>query len=244
MQLLQQITMPTNMQELNDAFVNFQDFLGTIGPLDMAVKGIIIGIVASAPMGPVGVLCVQRTLNKGRWQGFATGVGAALSDLIYAALTGFGLSFIVEIIENPHVAFWMKVAGSVLLFIFGISTFRSNPAKQIKPVSHNKGNLAHNFVSGFFVTLSNPLIIFLFMALFGQFTFVGTETWPQIVGYVFIVIGALGWWFGLTWLIDKIRKRFDVRGIWIVNRVIGAAVMIGSICVALMALTDETISPF
>jgi threonine/homoserine/homoserine lactone efflux protein len=208
----------------------------------MAFKGMIIGIVASAPMGPVGVLCVQRTLNKGRWYGFATGVGAAISDLIYAAIAGFGMSFVVDIIENPIIAYWIKVAGSILLFIFGVWTFRSNPAQQIRPVSKNKSNLVHNFITGFLVTLSNPLILFLFVAMFGQFTFVVNNFVPQIVGYVFIVVGALLWWFGLTWLINKVRNRFDVRGIWIINRVIGVIVMVVSAAVAISVLTGNFFS--
>ncbi len=241
MQLLQQLTMPTNIQEIQD---NFQLLLSQIGPLEMAVKGMIIGIVASAPMGPVGVLCVQRTLNKGRWQGFATGVGATVSDIIYAAITGFGMSFVVDIIENPDVAYWIKVAGSILLFVFGLWTFRSNPAKQIRPVSHNKGNLVHNFVTGFFVTLSNPLIIFLFVAMFGQFTFIVNNPFPQFIGYVFIAVGALLWWFGLTWLVNKVRHKFDVRGIWIINRIIGIIVMAVSAYVAFSVLTDNFIISF
>ena len=222
--------------------LDFQYILDQVGPLEMALKGMIIGIVASAPMGPVGVLCVQRTLNKGRWYGFATGVGAAISDLIYAAIAGFGMSFVVDIIENPIIAYWIKVAGSILLFIFGVWTFRSNPAQQIRPVSKNKSNLVHNFITGFFVTLSNPLILFLFVAMFGQFTFVVNNFVPQIVGYVFIVVGALLWWFGLTWLINKVRNRFDVRGIWIINRVIGVIVMVVSAAVAISVLTGNFFS--
>lgn len=222
--------------------LDFQYILDQVGPLEMALKGMIIGIVASAPMGPVGVLCVQRTLNKGRWYGFATGVGAAISDLIYAAIAGFGMSFVVDIIENPIIAYWIKVAGSILLFIFGLWTFRSNPAQQIRPVSKNKSNLVHNFITGFFVTLSNPLILFLFVAMFGQFTFVVNNFVPQIVGYVFIVVGALLWWFGLTWLINKVRNRFDVRGIWIINRVIGVIVMVVSAAVAISVLTGNFFS--
>ena len=80
--------------------LDYQEILKNIGGLEMVVKGIIIGVVASAPMGPVGILTVQRTLNKGRWFGFATGVGAALSDFIYALITGFGLSFVVDIIDS------------------------------------------------------------------------------------------------------------------------------------------------
>lgn len=223
--------------------LNFQDLLSQVGPLEMALKGMIIGIVASAPMGPVGILCVQRTLNKGRWYGFATGVGAAISDIIYAAIAGFGLSFVVDVIENPIVSYWIKVAGSILLFLFGIHTFRSNPAnQQIRPVSRNKSNLIHNFITGFLVTLSNPLILFLFVAMFGQFTFVVNNFVPQIVGYVFIVVGALLWWFGLTWLIDKVRNRFDVHGIWIINRIIGIVVMVVSAVVAISVLTGNFIS--
>jgi threonine/homoserine/homoserine lactone efflux protein len=222
--------------------LDFQYILDQVGPLEMAFKGMIIGIVASAPMGPVGVLCVQRTLNKGRWYGFATGVGAAISDLIYAAIAGFGMSFVVDIIENPIIAYWIKVAGSILLFIFGVWTFRSNPAQQIRPVSKNKSNLVHNFITGFLVTLSNPLILFLFVAMFGQFTFVVNNFVPQIVGYVFIVVGALLWWFGLTWLINKVRNRFDVRGIWIINRVIGVIVMVVSAAVAISVLTGNFFS--
>lgn len=222
--------------------LDFQYILDQVGPLEMALKGMIIGIVASAPMGPVGVLCVQRTLNKGRWYGFATGVGAAISDLIYAAIAGFGMSFVVDIIENPIIAYWIKVAGSILLFIFGVWTFRSNPAQQIRPVSKNKSNLVHNFITGFLVTLSNPLILFLFVAMFGQFTFVVNNFIPQIVGYVFIVVGALLWWFGLTWLINKVRNRFDVRGIWIINRVIGVIVMVVSATVAISVLTGNFFS--
>ena len=222
--------------------LDFQYILDQVGPIEMALKGMIIGVVASAPMGPVGVLCVQRTLNKGRWYGFATGVGAAISDLIYAAIAGFGMSFVVDIIENPIIAYWIKVAGSILLFIFGVWTFRSNPAQQIRPVSKNKSNLVHNFITGFLVTLSNPLILFLFVAMFGQFTFVVNNFVPQIVGYVFIVVGALLWWFGLTWLINKVRNRFDVRGIWIINRVIGVIVMVVSAAVAISVLTGNFFS--
>ncbi len=217
--------------------LNYQDLLQNIGIVEMALKGAIIGVVASAPMGPVGILCVQRTLNKGRHAGLATGVGAALSDIIYAVVTGYGMSFVIDIIRDVRVAFWIKLAGSLLLFLFGLYTYRSNPAGRVKPVSRNKGTLFHHFLTGFLVTFSNPLIVFLFVGLFGQFTFIlpGNPV-PQVVGYVFIVAGALGWWFGLTWLVDKVRGRFDVRGIWRINRAIGLVVMVVSALMALYTL--------
>ncbi len=214
----------------------------TIGVVDMIVKGTIIGIVASAPMGPVGVLCIQRTLNKGRWYGFATGCGAALSDIIYAVITGYGLSFVVDYIEDPHVLFWLQIIGSVLLFIFGVFTFRSNPVQSVRPVSHNKGNLIHNFITGLAVTISNPAIIFLFIAMFSQFTFIVPDNpIPQSAGYIFIIVGALLWWFCLTWIIDKVRNKFEERGLWIINRIIGVIVMVVSAFVAIWTITGNSI---
>ncbi len=210
-----------------------------IGFLNMIIKGLIIGVVVSAPMGPVGILCVQRTLNKDRWCGFATGLGAALSDIIYALLTGYGMSFIMDTIENDDVAFWIKAVGSILLFFFGFYTFRSNPIDRMKPVSHNKGTLFHNFISGFLVTLSNPLIIFLFIAMYGQLTFILPDSWIlQIVGYLAFVLGAVGWWFLLTWLIDKVRNKFNVRGIWMINRIIGSVVMFVSVLILIHTIRD------
>lgn len=219
-------------------FIPWQE---TIGVMEMILKGTIIGIVVSAPMGPVGVLCIQRTLNKGRWYGLATGLGAALSDIIYAFITGYGMSFIVHFIEDPRILFWIKLVGSVLLFVFGIYTFRSNPVQSIRPVSHNKGTLVHNFVTGFFITFSNPLIIFLFVAMFGQFTFILPDNpLPQVVGYMFVVVGAVLWWFVLTLLIDKVRNKFDVRGIWIINRIIGVIVMLVSAVVVANTLLGNS----
>lgn len=196
--------------------------------IDLLVKGFIIGIVVSAPMGPVGVLCIQRTLNKGRWYGFVTGLGASLSDIIYALLTGYGMSFIFDFI-NANV-FYLQLLGSVMLFLFGIYTYRSNPVQSIRPVSSNKGTYLHNFVTAFFVTLSNPLIIFLFIGLFARFAFVlpGIPFAEQMIGYMSIVLGALSWWFGITYFVNKVRARFNLRGIWMINRIIGIVVMVVS----------------
>lgn len=188
----------------------------------------LIGIVASAPMGPVGVLCVQRTMNKGRWFGFVTGVGAACSDLFYAMITGFGMSFVMDLITNDQTKFYLQILGSILLFSFGFACFRSNPTKKIR-VSKSKGSLLHNGFTAFLVTLSNPLILFLFMACYAQFAFVIPDhPFEMSLGYLSIFAGALLWWWGLTWLIDKVRGKFDDNGTIIINRVIGSIVMIFS----------------
>ena len=116
--------------------------------LDFIFKGLLIGIMASAPMGPIGVLCIQRTLNKGRWYGFITGIGACVSDLIYALFTGFGMSFVMDFIQNERSRFLLQIAGSIVLLIFGIYCYRSDPTKKIhKSNKPSKGSLLHNGIS-------------------------------------------------------------------------------------------------
>ena len=83
--------------------------------LDLLVKGLIVGVVVSAPLGPVGVLCIQRTLNKGRWYGFVTGLGAALSDIGYALITGYGMSFMDDFLAKNQVL--LQIIGSIMLFL-------------------------------------------------------------------------------------------------------------------------------
>ncbi|MBP5258329.1 MAG: LysE family translocator [Prevotella sp.] len=197
-------------------------------------KGILIGILASAPMGPVGILCVQRTINKGRWYGMVTGLGAALSDIIYAAITGFGMSFVMDFVTNEENKSYLQIVGSVILLIFGIFTWRTDPTKNMhERAKKNKGTLTSNGVTAFLVTLSNPLIIFLFMACFAQLAFVLPDRpwWEVLIGFVSIFIGALMWWFGLTWLLDKVRGKFDRSSIVLINRVIGCVVIIVSLII-------------
>ena len=210
------------------------NWLEQVTILDLLVKGFVIGVVVSAPLGPVGVLCIQRTLNKGRWFGFVTGLGAALSDIIYSLITGYGMSFMDELI--------IKV-GSIMLLAFGIYTFRSNPVKALRPVSGKRGSYLHNFITAFFVTLSNPLIIFLFVGLFARFSFVmpGSPVGFQLVGYLAIILGALTWWFSITYFVNKVRNHFNVRGIWVLNRVIGIIVIVASIIGLVLALLGNSI---
>ncbi len=200
-----------------------------INVVDLVFKGMLIGMVASAPMGPVGILCVQRTLNKGRLYGFVTGIGAAVSDIIYAGITGFGMAFVMDFINNEQNKFYLQIIGSVLLLGFGVYTWISDPTKNMRKSGMQRGTFWYNTWTAFLVTFSNPLIVFLFMALFAQFAFVIPDhPFEMVIGFASIVGGALLWWYGLSWLVDKVRTIFDAQGIRIINRVIGVVVIIFS----------------
>ena len=200
-----------------------------VNAIDLAVRGMVVGIVASAPMGPVGVLTVQRTLNKGRWYGFATGIGAAMSDLIYAVMTGLGMSLVMDFIERPTTVLYIKILGSILLFCFGAYTYYTKPAEPHKS-SGKRGSLWHNMFTGFAITVSNPLIVFLFLALFARVGFVVPDhPVEQTFGYVGVLSGAIVWWLILTTALNKLGSRFDMSTIALLNRLLGLLVMVASV---------------
>ncbi|MBQ0048879.1 MAG: LysE family transporter [Bacteroidales bacterium] len=222
-------------------------FESTIDILDGIFKGLIIGVVASAPMGPVGVLIVQRTLNKGRWYGFFTGIGAAVSDMLYAVLAAVGMGllrpfFETHLMGDLTVQWLLQVVASLLLFCFGFWTYRTRPKTNIpKGRTGKKGTLIQNGVTGFFITLSNPIIVFLFLILFARFNFVTPDRFKLGVEFVSVMFGALGWWLGLTYLISKVRSKFNSDRIFKLNRTIGVVVMVVSLVMFFFTITGKTL---
>jgi threonine/homoserine/homoserine lactone efflux protein len=213
--------------------------LGLIG------KGLIIGVLVSAPMGPVGMLCMQRTLSKGRWYGFCTGLGAMLSDIIYATLTCLAMGFMVGFIETNRTA--LQLAGSILLGLFGCYTYRKNPVKELKTRRDKKISYTYDCITGFLLTFSNVLIVLLYMSLFARLGFVASEysAWMLMGGIACIGLGAIIWWLGITYFISKMKKWFNIRDIWIVNKIVGTCIItlatIGVIAVAYDCLNLQEI---
>ncbi len=193
----------------------------------MILRGLIIGVVISAPMGPVGIYCLQRTLDKGRISGFYTGVGAAISDLIYCLLTGFGLSFIEDFISNHRSP--IQLIGSVVLIFFGIWLIRKKPDGSISAdADHGAPSREGDILKGFALTFSNPLILFLIIGLFAQFNFVieGMKFYHYVLGFIGITAGALGWWWLVTHFVDKLRGHFTQRTMKRINMAIGIIILI------------------
>lgn len=193
----------------------------------MILRGIVIGVVVSAPMGPVGIYCIQRTLDKGRLSGLYTGIGASISDLIYCLLTGFGLSFIEDFINNHRSP--IQLIGSVVLIFFGIWLIRKKPDGSIAAdADHGAPSREGDILKGFALTFSNPLILFLIIGLFAQFNFVieGMKFYHYILGFVGIIAGALGWWWLVTYFVDKLRGHFTQRTMKFINMVIGIIILI------------------
>jgi len=201
--------------------------VGTI--ISIIIGCVSIGIILPAPMGPVGILCIQRTLNNGRASGFFTGVGAAASDLFYCLLTGLGISFVTDFIRS-HVNI-LQIIGSLLLIVYAIYMIFHNPVSQIKNPIDERASRWRDLMTGFLFTLSNPLIIFLVIPLFARFGFPLPEFrfYHIIIGYACIVGGALLWWGVITYFVDKVRSHFNIRSMWLINRIIGSVILLLSL---------------
>lgn len=201
------------------------------------LKGLFIGVICSAPCGPVGVLCIQRVLNKGFKYGILTGIGATLSDIIYALISGLGMSFVTDFVKDENNKLIMQLLGSAMLLAFGIYMILTHHNRHTIKVSKERG-LLKNFFTAFLLTFSNPLIILLFLVLFARFDFI-TPDLPvnMAIGYLSIIFGAMLWWLGLSFVINKIRNTFCDKYIRTLNMGIGIIVISAAIAGFVFTIT-------
>ena len=202
--------------------------------LTLLFKGIIVGLSVSIPLGPMGVLCVQRTLNKGRISGLMSGLGAATADAIYAFIAAFGLTYVINFLEEQQ--FYLQLIGGIFILYLGIRIFYSNPATQMRKSRKKRRRLHEDFLSVLFLTLSNPLAVFLFLAVFAGVNLLKesekTINLIIIVGGIFF--GASLWWFLLSTFVARFRKKFRLKRLWWINKISGAIIFL----FGLVALVD------
>ena len=168
------------------------------------LKGIVIGLVASIPLGPIGVMCIQRTLSKSHRSGFISGLGA----------------------EN-YIAI-IKALGGISVIIVGMAIFLKNPAVQIRRNRAGKGSLWSDYLSLFFITLANPAFILIFVALFAAWgiSYDGIGFTDGMIMILGVLGGASLWWFTLTFCVSLLRKKFRPRHLLWINRVTGAVIVV------------------
>jgi len=187
-------------------------------------KGFFVGLMVTIPLGPIGVLIVQRTLNKGRVSGFVSGLGAAFADSIFAIIAGFGISYIISFIKSQQVYF--QIFGGLVILLLGIHIFYTNPVRQLRLQRLKKNRLHHDFFSVFLLTITNPMAILFFLAMFAGIHVTGTEI--NVLGMASLVLGvfsgAAGWWFLLSFIVSLFRERFRLKNIWWMNKVAGVIV--------------------
>jgi threonine/homoserine/homoserine lactone efflux protein len=184
------------------------------------LRAFIIGISIAAPVGPIGVLCIRRTLANGKAAGFISGLGAASADMVYGAIAAFGLTAITGLlVEN---AFWLRILGGVFLLYLGIKTFLEKPSE--KAAQAAQGNLLSMYTTTFFLTITNPMTILSFAAIFAG-TMLGTDLGSPFVMVAGVFAGSAAWWLGLSLGVGIVRERLThVHMTWI-NRLSGVVII-------------------
>ena len=171
-------------------------------------RGMLIGLMVSVPLGPMGVLIIQKTLQKGALAGFISGLGAAFADLFYATVAVFGLGFVVNLIQSHELL--LQILGGIVLIIIGLIIYFRNPLKQIRMRKRvSKKGLLGDFATLFFLTVSNPVTIVVFMAVFAGASVFGDAPSFKIELFVLagILLGGSLWWYTLSTLINIFRKK-------------------------------------
>jgi threonine/homoserine/homoserine lactone efflux protein len=187
------------------------------------VKGLVIGFSIAAPVGPIGMLCIRRTLDDGRVAGLLSGLGAATADAIYGCIAGFGVVFVSTILLTQQV--WLRLVGGVFLCYLGARTFLASPEERISAT--NPLGLAGIYLSTFFLTLTNPMTIISFAAIFAALG-VGNTSGSYISAVTLVVgvfVGSALWWLILSSIVSLFRSKLKPGWLKWVNRLSGLVIL-------------------
>ncbi|MCX6055413.1 MAG: LysE family transporter [Chloroflexi bacterium] len=186
-------------------------------------KGFLIGLSIAAPVGPIGVLCIRRTFAGGRTVGFVSGLGAASADAIYGCVAAFGLTFISNFLIDQQ--FWLRLIGGLFLCFLGIKTLLGEPSNQ--PAAVKGRGLFSSLTSTFVLTLTNPMTILSFAAIFSGLGLAGNVQDYRSAGLLVlgVFLGSLFWWFLLSAGVSFLREKITVQGLRWVNRLSGMIIL-------------------
>ncbi|NEW82555.1 MAG: LysE family transporter [Mariniphaga sp.] len=202
-------------------------------------EGFLIGIAVSVPLGPLGMLCIKRTVNKNWKSGFLSGLGIAASDVIYAIVAGFSLTIIINFIRSYEIYF--KILGASMVVLLGLYIFFSNPAKDIQKYQRKGNSYLQDFLTAFLLTVTNPLSVFVFIAIFTSYSLVLelSQLFEALLIIGGIFIGGATWWFVLTGLANLFKHKLTINALWWANKIIGLSVIMIAVGLFIYLLFKE-----
>jgi threonine/homoserine/homoserine lactone efflux protein len=190
------------------------------------IRGLLIGLSIAAAVGPMSILCIQRTLNKGLLYGFISGLGIATADAVYGSIAAYGLTLITNFLLNEQI--WIRLIGGLFLMYLGIKTILSQPSERAAMLDMKSNSYIAAYTSTFFLTLTNPLTILSFAAIFAGIG-VGSAS-KNFISATVVVLGVFSgstlWWIILTSAISLFRKKLNTQWLLWINRVSGAIITI------------------
>jgi threonine/homoserine/homoserine lactone efflux protein len=184
------------------------------------IKGVILGFSIAAPVGPIGVLCIRKTLQFGRLSGLSSGMGAAIADTVYGIIAAFGLTLVANFLIAA--GFWLKLVGGGFLIYLGGKTFLSKPSDHPAKVTHQ--TLLKDFISTLFLTMTNPMTILSYVAIFAGLGITGAHGSPFLL-VLGVFIGSALWWLILSEGVTFFRKKVSQKVMVWINRVAGLIIL-------------------
>ncbi|MDR3590575.1 MAG: LysE family transporter [Negativicutes bacterium] len=185
------------------------------------LKGLLLGFSIAAPVGPIGVLCIRRTLASGMLTGFVSGLGTATADAIYGLVAAFGVTAVAGALLDHQFA--LRLIGGSFLAYLGWRTFSAEPAARAADL--RGGSMLAAYTSAFFLTLTNPMTILSFAAVFAGLGVGAGSQWTAGFLVLGVFIGSAGWWLTLSAAAGAFRSRLDHRRLKIVNRLSGLVIL-------------------
>lgn len=204
------------------------------------MHGLVIGFISAMPsVGPVGILSVQRTLSKGQKSGFFSGLGSATADLMYAAIALLSVAAISQWIENNKL--WITIVGGLAIMVFGIIIFLNRPDTQMRRNrSGQNQRLWLDYISTFFITITNPAVLATFIGLFavsGESDF--GSFYEGLLILIGVFAGAASWWFLFTFIISLFRGRIKSSHLTTMNRITGSIIVFFGLLLMALAVYDK-----
>ena len=189
------------------------------------LKGFLVGMCASAPIGPIAILVVQKSLSKGHKAGFVSGLGASVVDTFYAFIAIFALAFAQRLIEQHQNL--ILIVGGLVLSIVGVSMAFSNPFRKMKKDGKSRVS-TKDFGQAVVMGISNPMAIFVMFTLFAFFGLAkdAPQTWSVAPILISVSLGSVTYWFSISWILSRFAKNFRMRPILWISRITGAIIVI------------------
>jgi len=205
--------------------------------LGFLLKGIVVGIVIAVPVGPVGVLCVRRTILEGRLAGFVSGLGAATGDAIFGIIAAFGLTFVSDWLVSYEQ--WLRGAGGCYLLYIGGRAFAAEPPAELES-DHDPETLLRDFVSTFVLAVTNPITVLAFLGIFAAIGLGGTRA---TFGHASVLVlgvwvGSLLWWLMLSFGVGHFRRSIGPRHLGWISRGSGAILFFSGIALLITLIVD------
>lgn len=203
-----------------------------LSAFEILVRGILLGLIVSVPLGPIGIILINRTIKRGVMSGVFSGLGLGTADVVQAVVAGLGLTLIIGFIREQK--FVLGIIAGIVIIGAGVKIFFSNPIRDLRNRDHTGKSLWRDFYTVFILSVTNPYTVLIFVAFFSGFP-VKADIRGEVIPFILIpgiFIGTMAWWTTLSWLVSRFREKIRLRALVRINRLAG--IIIAAIGIAVL----------